>query len=324
MAPLLSVCIPAYNRPVTIAQSLRAVTALSPHLHDRLEVVVTDDSPDDAVERDVRRELEGWTGPATYLRNRPRLGMAANWNASVRAATGAAVVIVHDDDYLLTAAIPDTLRCLEHGHSEVMLFGVEIVDGQGRRKRLQRRSRGTYLAPRQAVRRLLSDSSFVRFPAMVVSREAYRRGGLFHEDLGEAADLDMWLRLCTDHGLAVHPTVLAAYRVHEDALTTGMWHRGTLDKVARIAERVPPTLISKDEQDALLGRFFSQFLLAGAVRRLQGGDPAGALRVLDLFTGWPVATLDLPRRARVARHLLSAAATSLSLSMTRSRPEEEV
>ena len=322
-APLLSVCIPAYNRPLTIADNLRAVTALPSQVHHRVEIVVTDDSDDDSVERVVRRELEGWSGPATYLRNRSRLGMAANWNASVRAATAAAVVIVHDDDYLLTAGIPDALRSLERPHPAVMLFGVEIVDRDGRRKRLQRRSRCTHLDPTDAVRRLLSNSSFVRFPAMVVSREAYRRGGPFDENLGEAADLDMWLRLCTAHGLTLDPTLLAAYRVHDDALTTGMWHSGTLDTVARIARRVPSAVIAHQERDALLGRFYSQFLLAGAARRLQGRDPAGALRVLDLFTAEPVATVTVPRHRRFARHVLSVVArTRLSCSSARSRPTQ--
>lgn len=308
MAALLSVCIPAYNRPLTIADTLRSMTALPPQLHDRLEVVVTDDSDDGAVEQVVRRELEGWGGRATYLRNGSRLGMAGNWNASVRAATGAAVVVVHDDDYLVTTGIPEALRALERPHPRVMLFGVEIVDRCGQRKRLQCQSRRIHLPPAEAVRRLLSDSSFVRFPAMVVAREAYQSAGLFDETVGEAADLDMWLRLGAVHGVTLQPTLLAAYRVHDGALTSGMWHQSTLDTVARIARRVPSTLVSARERDALLGRFYSQFLLAGAARRLQGRDPAGALRILDLFTVPPVATLAVPRHRRIARRSMSAVA----------------
>lgn len=320
-APLLTVCIPAYNRPVTIVDNLRAVTALPSRLQHTVEVVVTDDSDDDSVERVVRRELQGWEGPWSYVRNQRRLGMAGNWNAAIGTAAGNAIVGVHDDDCLVTAGIPHVLRVLSGPHPEVMLFGVKLVDVDGRSTRIQRRSRRAQLTPAEAVRRLLSNSSFVRFPAMVVSRQAYSEEGLFDEHLGGVADLDMWIRLCSRHGLTIDPTLFAAYRVHDDSLTTGMWHPGTLDALAAISHSVPITVIPRCQSRLLLGRFYSQFLLAGAVRRLRCGDHDGALRILDLFDEGSVSGVAVPRYRRLARHLMSAVARAgLALPSTRSRP----
>ena len=48
MPPLVSVCIPAYRQPVAVSRAM--ASTLSQSFRD-FEIVVTDDSPDDSVER---------------------------------------------------------------------------------------------------------------------------------------------------------------------------------------------------------------------------------------------------------------------------------
>jgi len=301
----LSICIPAYERPTTISTSIRALVALSPLIQESLQIVITDDSSSDRVERVVREELASWRGEATYRRNAERLGMAANWNSAKQAATGASLVIVHDDDYLLSAAVPSVLEYLADRPAPVTLFGARIVDANGRTIRTKRVYRERRLQPVEAVQQILSRSSFIRFPAMVVSREAYGRAGAFDATLGETADIDMWLRLCSEDGLLMHPSVFAAYRVHSGALTAGMWRRTTLEALEVIAGRVPADLVSPDLRQRLLGKFFSQFLLAGALRRLKERDCAGALRILDMFSDDLVCSKSIPMGRRFARKAMS-------------------
>jgi hypothetical protein len=56
--------------------------------------------------------------------------------------------------------------------------------------------------------RVLSRSSFVRFPALVVRRDAYQQAGSFDESVGGFADVDMWRRVFgVGYAQAAIPTI---------------------------------------------------------------------------------------------------------------------
>lgn len=103
MAPLrVSVCIPAFGQPELFRRALES--ALN-QIGVSFEVIVTDDSPDDAVQRVV--ESLASSASVRYLRNPARLGSPANWNRAVSLATGDYVKLLHHDDFLTGA---DSLR----------------------------------------------------------------------------------------------------------------------------------------------------------------------------------------------------------------------
>jgi hypothetical protein len=78
-----------------------------------------------------------------------------------------------DDDYLLPGAGAAMVDAIRRARTTArVLIGVEIVDAKGTRHREQRFHREQYLEPQEALRRLLSNSSFVREPAVVVRRSA--------------------------------------------------------------------------------------------------------------------------------------------------------
>jgi GT2 family glycosyltransferase len=152
------------------------------------------------------------------------------------------------------------------------------------RRREQTFRRERYLEPREALRRLLRNSSFVRAPAAVVRRAAMEREGLFDTTVGDAADTDMWVRLFSRYGVRLLPQATCAYTIHEAAATTGMWHPGTIRDAHRIFDRavargiVPERTIRRWQAD-----FLHQFILAGAYRRLRMRRRAEAREVLRLF-----------------------------------------
>jgi hypothetical protein len=166
----------------------------------------------------------------------------------------------------------------------LLLFGVRIVDEDGAPMRERSFRHERYLEPREALRRLLSNSSFVRQPAMVVHRSGFEQGGLFDETIGEATDTDMWVRLFARYGLRCVPRTTCAYRVHEGAITDGMWNPGTIRAVQEIFDRtvalqlVPEPTIRRWQAD-----FLHQFILAGAYRRLRVRRMTDGREVLQLF-----------------------------------------
>jgi glycosyltransferase involved in cell wall biosynthesis len=284
--PPLSITIPTRNRPGLLERALRSVADAVEPVAEHVDVAVSDGSDDGATGDVVRRFLTGWPAGYRYVWNRPALSLVENINRAVEISTGQWVLQLHDDDYLLPgagAAILDAIRRTASGES-ILLFGVQIVDADGVRRREQTFRREQFLEPREALRRVLRNSSFVRVPAAVVRRAALEREGLFDTTVGGTTDTDMWVRLFSRDGVRCLPPVTCAYTIHEAAATTGMWIPDTIRANGEIFDRavaqgiVPERLIRRWQAD-----WYYQFILAGAYRQLRKGRRAAARDVLRLF-----------------------------------------
>jgi glycosyltransferase involved in cell wall biosynthesis len=284
--PLLSITMPTRNRAGLLERALRSVVSATAPVAEPIEVAVSDGSDDESTGAVVRRLLADWPGGHPYVWNRPHLPLVENMNRAVEMSAGEWVMQLDDDDYLLPgagAAMVDAIHRAGPGES-VLLFGVQIVDRDGVCLREQTFGREQYLEPREALQRVLRNSSFVREPAVVVRRTALEREGLFDTTVGGATDTDMWVRLFSRYGVRCLPQATCAYTIHEAAATTGMWNPGTISAAGQIFDRavargvVPERTIRRWQTD-----FFHQFILAGVWRRLRVRRRADGREVLRLF-----------------------------------------
>ena len=121
-APLLSICIPAYNRPVWLRRGLESVAVGNGFYASRVEVVITDDSDHREGEAITGDVLKGWH--YRYEHHERPLGMAQNWNRAIALARGQYVMVLHDDDffhqYLLAGAWRQLRRGRWQGFQQVM------------------------------------------------------------------------------------------------------------------------------------------------------------------------------------------------------------
>jgi glycosyltransferase involved in cell wall biosynthesis len=284
--PLLSITMPTRNRPELLERALRSVVGAVAPVGEQVEVAVSDGSDDDATGTVVQRVLTHWPGGYRYVRNRPALSLVENMNRAIEISTGEWVMQLDDDDYLLPGAgtaMLDAIRRAAPGEG-VLLFGVQIVDRDGVRRRQQTFRREQYLPPKEALRRLLRNSSFVREPTVVVRRAAMEQEDLFDPTVGGATDTDMWVRLFSRYGVRCLPQATCAYTIHEAAATSGMWNPGTIRASGEIFDRavargiLPERTIRRWQAD-----FLHQFILAGVYRRLRARRRAEAREVLRLF-----------------------------------------
>ena len=228
--PLLSITMPTRNRAELLERALGSVVRATAPVAEHVEVAVSDGSDDEATGAVVGRLLDGWPGGHPYVWNRPALTLVENMNRAVEISTGQWVMQLDDDDYLLPGAgeaMIDAIGRVGPGEG-VLLFGVQIVDRYGVPQREQTFRREQYLEPKEALRRLLRNSSFVREPTAVVRRAALEREGLFDTTVGDATDTDMWVRLFSRYGVRCLPHATCAYTIHEaaaNAARTGS-HRG--------------------------------------------------------------------------------------------------
>lgn len=281
--PPLAVAIPTYQRPDRLAVALESVLAQLPSAG--VEVVVSDNSTDARTEAVCTDLAQRYGRPVRYQRHVPGLGMNGNFDACVRLSSAEHVLILHDDDHLLPGAVAEMLASIETAPgADVRLFGVHVVTPEGKVLRRQKARHRRHLPPREALHRLMTRSSFVRFPGMVVSRRAYEDVGDFDPTVGGPSDVDMWARLFARYGLLWEPAVTAAYLVHEDAATTKVFTPETIASIDRMfASAGAHAGLAPEEISRWSAHWYHQFILAAAVRALRAGDRGKARAALQLF-----------------------------------------
>lgn len=96
--PLVSLCIPTYNRAWCLPKTL--TSALSQRTSLPYEVVVMDDGSTD----ETPALVQGWGDPRLRYERNPvnagYAGMSANWNRCLQAARGEYIALCGDDDWL--------------------------------------------------------------------------------------------------------------------------------------------------------------------------------------------------------------------------------
>ena len=306
--PRLSVCIPTYRRPTLLARAVGSVIengALDPQ---RVEILVADNDPETGGPV-ARPLLEGWPGPTAYLGDE-NIGMIANFNRCIAASHGEAILILHDDDRLLPGALDTILATLDTAPAAwpVHLFGALVVAGDGRLLRRHIWDHQLHLPATTAVRRVLTNSSLVRFPSVVVERPAYEAVGGFRDGFGGADDLDMWVRLFSRFGVTLETGAASAYTIHADADTETMFNAATVGHLLAIFDAAGADGLLDDETlRTSRADYFHQFILGGTYRRLLAGDRAGARAILSMFQLPELADLGHSRRWRPVRVVFNAA-----------------
>ncbi|HTJ92637.1 MAG TPA: glycosyltransferase family 2 protein [Pararobbsia sp.] len=120
---LVSICVPTCNRPELFELSLRACLAQT---HDHIEVLIGDDSDNDATQNLIR-ECYAHDARVRYLRNAPRFGQARNVANLFNQARGSKIVLMHDDDLIEPDAV-EAMLALWRIHPDLdIAFGDQYV-----------------------------------------------------------------------------------------------------------------------------------------------------------------------------------------------------
>lgn len=121
-APQVSIVIPAYKREQLTFAALQSIRL---HLTVPTEVIVIDNSPDDATERLARR-IDG----VRYLRNATNEGFGPAVNRAAEVARGRALVIMNNDCALVNDAVGQALKRLDSDPSIGAVGGrIHLLDG---------------------------------------------------------------------------------------------------------------------------------------------------------------------------------------------------
>lgn len=246
-APLITVAIPAYNRPHLLSEALASLACQRGF--DDFEVVVCDDGGLAETQRVV--EDSALLGVRFY-RNASPLGAVENWNRCLRLARGQWVTLLHEDDLLYPwffASVGPRLR------SDVAAVAVRCA---------QAAKPPAFAAPRWPTRlRTYAPASFLKssmtpFPGVVFSRSVALRVGGFDARLGGIADYAFWYELARAGRIEVLRDRAAFYRLNQGQWTEREWP-AMLRRAHLLRLRIAREQLGRWPR---LGRWFARFYTA--------------------------------------------------------------
>ncbi len=115
--PLVSVCIPAYNRPRGLARTLELIRSQG---YRHLEIIISDDCSDNKEVRAVAETARSHDERISYYRQDQNLGIIENHSFLLQRTHGKYVMWACDDDWWHPRFIEDCVRVLESDPSVVL------------------------------------------------------------------------------------------------------------------------------------------------------------------------------------------------------------
>jgi cellulose synthase/poly-beta-1,6-N-acetylglucosamine synthase-like glycosyltransferase len=304
--PLVSICIPTYNRAEMVGDAIRSALAQT---YPAIEVVVVDNASTDRT-AEVVASLQD--PRLRFVRNESNLGLFGNFNRCIELARGSLVHILHSDD-----TIPPgfTQACVNLilAHPEVaMTFTPAVVQEAGVSPESVH-GEDRIFPPPEGFRAMLRDRGLVACPSVMVGKEVYAGTGPFSLEYPYSSDLYQWLKISRRHAIALVGGTHVSYRQGTHTESYRLLFESPLGYVdtARIFARVVGELGSDRasftlELNLAITRFVKDCLYAMCTRRkqMQGASPsllAGVAR-----SGWALIT-PLSFRERTGKAFLRVA-----------------
>jgi len=205
-APLVSIIVATYNRPVLLAETLASIERQT---YPALEVIVVNDAGSDV--RDVVARF-----PRARLLDQPQnRGPAPARNRGLADVRGTFVMFFDDDDEMF----PDHIASLA---SALMRSGLDVAYGQMIDCFAVKTGPDQYAIDALAAHDVLLDHADIQWAgslattAIMFRRSLVEQIGNLDESLPAAEDFEYWLRLAADREWARVPDVTSMYFIRRD------------------------------------------------------------------------------------------------------------
>ena len=232
--PVVSICIPTYNRRELLRRALRSCLAQT---YPNFEIVITDNSSDDSSQELVAALREP---RIRYHRNEANVGGLANLARVVALASGKYLKLLMDDDLLKPRALELMVDAFErHPAVGIVMAPMDLVDEEDRRifpwfyvvRKMHYRYRfqaGDGLVPRQtALREFLVHDYPCCVPSGVLYRtECFQKLGSFDPKCDFAIDLEMAMRIAAHYDFYYIDEVLSSWRCMAASHTSALHAQG--------------------------------------------------------------------------------------------------
>lgn len=217
--PLVTICIPTYNRPDMLRASLQSVLWQS---YRNIEVIVSDN----ASETDTLAVVESFGDPRVSLdRLDENIGLHGNLSRALQLGTGRYRVMLPDDDLMLPGNIESKVAMFE-AHPQVGLVhsGFRYINADslpyGPATNWAGLEKDTVQPGHQFIGQSIAQGGMTCVSSVML-RSDLVADEVFDVDDGPYCDMALWLRVAwrSDVGFLTAP--LSGYRVHTGSASTG-------------------------------------------------------------------------------------------------------
>jgi len=205
MGPLLSICIPAYERPALLK---RLLDSIAKQVFKDFEVIITDDSSS----RDNEELLFNtpYKFSIHYQKNPRPLGTPANWLEGIQHASGQWIKIMHDDDWFTNPyALENYAAQLDEG-ADVLFSGYYAHDERSGRLKNKTISISRFQSIKKDPFRLFANN-LIGPPSVVLFRRSMQE--LYDPRLKWLVDLEAYTRMLRRYSCRYipHPLITMSY-----------------------------------------------------------------------------------------------------------------
>jgi hypothetical protein len=259
-----------------LTRNLRHCAEALAQYKDLFEVVIGDNAADESV-KELAQSFARSTGIITrYLGAPITRGLVENHIRLLDAARGEWVQFVHDDDFLLPEAGRSLAKVIHTYKSSngPLKNRIAIVNDQGRILRYEGSASPQSWTPRDAIGQLISESSFIRFPSILIPRTQLLSLGGFDLSQGYVFDMVTWLRMTRTYGLQETGESVIGYTLHPDAGTNSMFTPEHLERIeTHLLAFGQEAGFAGGDLQRRIGRSLWRYGLAGCIRCIKWRQP---------------------------------------------------
>ncbi len=224
--PLVSVCLPTYNRAKLLQQSLDTICRQN---YERIEIVVSDNGSADETER-VCREAATVDPRIRYFRQPHNIGLHQNYNFCFDQAQGEILCFFHDDDLYDPQIVSESVAFLQANPAVGLVCSDwSLLNETGKIIGARECMVDPVLPGLAFIERVMrTGQSYIGCSGAVIRRSAL--GDIRFDEQGTTgfSDFVVWFRIAEHAAVGHIPKRLFAYRLHAGSLS-----RRTIASVAR-------------------------------------------------------------------------------------------
>lgn len=280
-----SICIPTYNGARHLRECLESAISQT---HKAIEVLCIDDcSCDNTLE--LLNEYASRDNRIRIISNSRNLGLVQNWNECIAQSKGKWIKFLFQDDVIEPNCIQEMINAGEKSARPLVVARRDFIfentppsivakyEKFTTTISMDTASGGQFDLSPQYVSRLalrFHSENFIGEPtSTLILRDIFEQIGYFNSSMIQLCDLEFFLRVGTNYGLAYIPETLAHFRIHSQSTTSknsseNEFLKDTIDPLLLYREfafsehYAALRAEAEKENIALCDRFYSSFVKA--------------------------------------------------------------
>lgn len=229
--PLVSICIPTFNREQYLAQTIES--ALSQD-YENIEVIVADNCSSDGTQ-DIVKKFMG-DGRLSYYRNDTNIGMVGNWKGLLdNKVNGEWFLLLSDDDYLIDPSyISDAMELANYDPAVNMVYANGYIEHTATNQKQELNLPYQKIEDGKKIFLTTDSVKPQKFTLcnILFNTRLSRQFGAFSNCNNLFCDSELFLKMCLSGKVGVVKKFVSVYRFHSSNLITQL---RTFDELIAIA-----------------------------------------------------------------------------------------